>query len=45
MSAGSFSFKRYLIGKPLSNERMEHERLNKKTALAVLSSDAVSSGG
>jgi len=37
------SFKRYLIGKPLSNERMEHERLNKKTALAVLSSDAISS--
>ena len=36
-------FKRYLIGKPLSNERMEHERLNKKTALAVLSSDAISS--
>ncbi|MFI5231636.1 MAG: APC family permease [Gemmatimonadales bacterium] len=37
------SFKRYLIGKPLANERMEHERLNKKTALAVLSSDAISS--
>jgi amino acid transporter len=37
------SFKRYLIGKPLSNERMDHERLNKKTALAVLSSDAISS--
>ena len=40
---GRMSFKRYLIGKPLSNERMEHERLNKKTALAVLSSDAISS--
>ena len=37
------SFKRYLIGKPLANERMDHERLNKKTALAVLSSDAISS--
>ena len=37
------SFKRFLIGKPLANERMEHERLNKKTALAVLSSDAISS--
>ncbi len=37
------SFKRYLIGKPLSNERLDHERLNKKTALAVLSSDAISS--
>jgi len=35
--------KRLLIGAPLSNERMEHERLNKKTALAVLSSDAISS--
>ncbi|HVT38468.1 MAG TPA: APC family permease [Gemmatimonadaceae bacterium] len=38
-----FSFKRFLIGKPLANERIEHERLNKKTALAVLSSDAISS--
>ena len=28
--------KRLLIGAPLSNERMEHERLNKKTALASL---------
>lgn len=37
------TFKRYLIGKPLANERMDHERLNKKTALAVLSSDAISS--
>ncbi len=37
------SFKRYLIGKPLANERLDHERLNKKTALAVLSSDAISS--
>ena len=37
------SLKRYLIGKPLANERLEHERLNKKTALAVLSSDAISS--
>ena len=39
----SFSFKRFLIGNPLANERLEHERLNKKTALAVLSSDAISS--
>ncbi len=32
-----------LFGRPLPSERLEHERLNKKTALAVLSSDAVSS--
>src|SRR4026209_2018089 len=36
-------FKRVLFGKPLASERLEHERLNKKTALAVLSSDAISS--
>ena len=30
-------------GRPLASERLEHERLNKKTALAVLSSDAISS--
>src|SRR6476620_4748760 len=35
--------KRVLFGRPLPSERLEHERLNKKTALAVLSSDAVSS--
>ena len=35
--------KRFLIGKPLANGRLEHERLNKRTALAVLSSDAISS--
>jgi amino acid transporter len=35
--------KRLLFGRPLASERLEHERLNKKTALAVLSSDAVSS--
>lgn len=32
-----------LFGRPLASERLEHERLNKKTALAVLSSDAISS--
>src|SRR5947208_9261077 len=32
-----------LFGRPLPSERLEHERLNKKTALAVLSSDAISS--
>src|SRR5690242_21785389 len=35
--------KRVLFGRPLASERLEHERLNKKTALAVLASDAVSS--
>src|SRR5436190_4696167 len=35
--------KRILVGRPLPSERLEHERLNKKTALAVLSSDAISS--
>ena len=35
--------KRVLFGKPLASDRLEHERLNKKTALAVLSSDAISS--
>jgi amino acid transporter len=35
--------KNLLVGRPLPSERLEHERLNKKTALAVLSSDAISS--
>lgn len=35
--------KRVLIGRPLSSEQLDHERLSKKTALAVLSSDAISS--
>ncbi len=35
--------KQLLFGRPLPSERLEHERLNKKTALAVLSSDAISS--
>ena len=35
--------KRLLFGRPLPSERLEHERLSKKTALAVLSSDAISS--
>src|SRR6476619_4874389 len=37
------SFKRWLVGDPISTERALHERLNKKTALAVFSSDALSS--
>jgi amino acid transporter len=36
-------FKRILFGRPLPSDRLEHERLSKKTALAVLSSDAISS--
>ena len=35
--------KRLLVGRPLPSDRLDHERLNKKTALAVLSSDAISS--
>src|SRR6476620_4547767 len=36
-------FKRLLVGRPLPSDRLEHERLHKRTALAVLSSDAISS--
>ncbi len=39
----SSSFKRLLIGKPIATEHQHHERLNKITALAVFSSDALSS--
>src|SRR5689334_14334287 len=35
--------KRLVFGRPLPSDRLDHERLNKKTALAVLSSDAISS--
>lgn len=35
--------KRFLIGNPLASERAAHERLTKFKALAVLSSDAISS--
>src|ERR1051326_3864971 len=35
--------KRVFFGRPLASDRLEHERLDKKTALAVLSSDAISS--
>src|SRR5437660_12469743 len=35
--------KSLLFGRPLPSERLEHERLNKRPALAVLSSDAISS--
>src|SRR6185503_4108699 len=35
--------KRIRFGRPLANERLQHERLSKRTGLAVLSSDAISS--
>src|SRR5499426_69684 len=37
------SVKRLLVGKALKTEQAAHERLSKKTALAVFSSDALSS--
>lgn len=37
------SLKRFLVGHPISTEQAQHERLTKKTALAVFSSDALSS--
>jgi amino acid transporter len=43
MAMGYKRLKYFLFGRPLPSERLEHERLNKKTALAVLSSDAISS--
>lgn len=45
MSGGqtSFSLRRLLIGNPLSTAQMIHERLSKVKALAVFSSDALSS--
>src|SRR6476469_7171803 len=43
MANGYKRVKHFLFGRPLPSERLEHERLNKTTALAVLSSDAISS--
>ncbi len=37
------SLKRFLVGSPMKTEQAIHERLTKKTALAVFSSDALSS--
>src|SRR5436190_9391408 len=37
------SLKRFLVGSPMRTEQAIHERLTKKTALAVFSSDALSS--
>ena len=35
--------KRFVVGQPLATEQLAHERLSKRIALAVLSSDALSS--
>ncbi len=43
MPTSFIRLKRVLFGRPLASDRLDHERLNKKTALAVLSSDAISS--
>jgi amino acid transporter len=40
MNAG---IKRFLVGAPLSNEQLAHERIPKRIALAVFASDALSS--
>src|SRR5436853_321645 len=37
------SLKRLLVGSPIKTERLTHERLTKKTALAIFASDALSS--
>ncbi|HWQ13677.1 MAG TPA: APC family permease [Roseiflexaceae bacterium] len=37
------TLKRLVVGRPLANEQLAHERLQKRTALAVFSSDALSS--
>ena len=39
----TFKLKEVVVGSPLANERSAHERLTKVKALAVLSSDAISS--
>ena len=35
--------KRLVVGRPLATEQLAHERLSKRIALAVFSSDALSS--
>jgi len=37
------SLKRFLVGSPIRTARLAHERLTKKTALAIFASDALSS--
>jgi amino acid transporter len=43
MTSVAAEFKRFLIGRALRTDQAVHERLTKKTALAVFSSDALSS--
>jgi amino acid transporter len=43
MSSTFIRAKRLLVGRPLASERLEDQKLSKTTALAVLSSDAISS--
>ena len=43
MSTAFTRAKHLVFGRPLPSDRLEHERLDKRTALAVLSSDAISS--
>ena len=43
MATAFMRVKRFVFGRPLPSDRLEHERLDKRTALAVLSSDAISS--
>jgi amino acid transporter len=43
MSSPFGTLKRLMFGRPLPSDRLDHERLSKKAALAVLSSDAISS--
>src|SRR5690242_2200669 len=38
-----YRFKRKVLGPPLTNDQLAHERLSKKLALGVLSSDCISS--
>ncbi len=38
-----FNLKKILVGTPLASDRVDHERISKKKALAVFSSDALSS--
>ena len=39
----AYRFKSKILGAPLTNDQLEHERLGKPTALAVFASDALSS--
>jgi amino acid transporter len=41
--SGAYLVKRLLLGRPLATSRLEHERLGKSVALAVFSSDNLSS--